>query len=190
MMISLRYTLLAIFLSGISVSLAAPTFAQVVEPSLEVTSPEDVVQESPSSEGSFEKRLGLNDPKVTVQELSSLFLTKSEEDLIVQARNGLVTRPPTDSEFAKEQREGGASVSGPRELSLGGILYVSSKDWVIWLNSEKITPKNIPSSVIDVRVTKDYVRLKWFDSTTNQIFPIKLRTHQRFNLDTRIFLPG
>jgi hypothetical protein len=32
--------------------------------------------------------------------------------------------------------------------------------------------------------------MKWFDEYTNQVFPIRLRPHQRFNIDARMFLPG
>jgi hypothetical protein len=80
--------------------------------------------------------------------------------------------------------------SSVREISLGGILYKSSNDWAIWINSEKITPKNIPPAIMDISVQQDLIKLKWLDFQTNQIFPVKLRPHQRFNFDTRIFLPG
>lgn len=137
-------------------------------------------------------RLQRKQPDILMDQIGSVFLTSREETVITEARKGLITRAPTDMEFDEEQDLDGtvSKPTGPREVSLGGVLYVDANDWVVWINSEKITPKNIPSSVIDIRVSKDYIKLKWFDVQTNQIFPIKLRPHQRFNLDTRIFLPG
>jgi hypothetical protein len=77
-----------------------------------------------------------------------------------------------------------------REITLGGIVYVDGDDWTIWLNGKRVNPKAIPKEVIDLKVYKEYVEMKWFDDYTNQIFPLRMRTHQRFNLDARIFLPG
>jgi len=137
-------------------------------------------------------RVQRKQPDILMDQIGSVFLTSREETVITEARKGLITRAPTDMEFDEEQDLDGtmSKPTGPREVSLGGVLYVDANDWVVWINSEKITPKNIPSSIIDIRVSKDYIKLKWFDVQTNQIFPIKLRPHQRFNLDTRIFLPG
>jgi hypothetical protein len=115
--------------------------------------------------------------------MPSLFFSVWEHDLITDARRGLTTRFPGSD-------DGVAEVAGPRDISLGGIVYANSKDWTIWLNNMRVSPTAIPDEVIDLRVTKDYVELEWFDETTNKIFPIRLRAHQRFNLDARIFLPG
>ena len=81
-------------------------------------------------------------------------------------------------------------VGEKREIILGGILYVSDDDWTIWLNGKRVTPKALPKEVIDLKVYDAHIEVKWFDDWTNQIFPIRLKTHQRFNIDTRIFLPG
>ena len=140
------------------------------------------------------KIIELKDPDIELNQISSLFLTSIEENLVISARKGFVTRAPTEGEFAREQRdaelEKNVVKSSPREVSLGGVLYIAPNEWTVWINSEKMTPKNLPSEILDIRVDKDSVKLKWFDIQTNQVFPIKLRTHQRFNLDTRIFLPG
>lgn len=145
-------------------------------------------------EGESDRRTQLNSPQVVVDEMPSLFLTENEIFQLRQAAQNLFTRPPTSEEVEREQNQAeDGELSHPssvREISLGGILYTSNNDWVIWLNSEKITPKNIPPAIMDVDVYKDHIKLKWLDFQTNQIFPVKLRPHQRFNFDTRIFLPG
>ena len=70
------------------------------------------------------------------------------------------------------------------------FVYASGEDWVVWLNGQRVTPEAVPKQIIDIQVKNDYIELKWFDSWTNLIYPVRLRPHQRFNLDTRIFLPG
>lgn len=77
-----------------------------------------------------------------------------------------------------------------RDVSLGGIVYISNKDWTIWLNGARVTPGALPKEALGLTVRDRLVELQWFDEYTNQIFPIRLRPHQRFNLDTRMFLPG
>ena len=132
-------------------------------------------------------------PEVNPSQIPSLFFTTGEHNLIADARKGLVARPATETEIAEseeQQEKGQRPPRGPRELALGGIVYASAGDWTIWLNGQKITPKRIPPEILDIRVNKDTVSLKWFDAYTNQIFPVKLKSHQRFNIDTRIFLPG
>lgn len=121
-----------------------------------------------------------------VRELSTLFFTKWQHALLQEARAGYETRPLDPGEASS----GAPIVKGPREISLGGIVFKSSEQWTVWLNGRRITPDAIPREVLDLRVANDYIELKWFDAFTNQIFPIRLRAHQRFNIDSRIFLPG
>ena len=122
-------------------------------------------------------------PKIDVNTMPSLFFSVWEHDLVLDARRGLTTRAPnTDDGLGAE--------APPRDIALGGIVWHSGKDWTIWLNSVRVSPTAIPDEVLDLKVFKDYVELEWFDESTNQVFPIRLRPHQRFNLDSRIFLPG
>lgn len=136
------------------------------------------------------ERAESKEPPTRVDQIPSLMFTADEAALIASVRGGVVARPPTQNEVNKSQNEEQQRRRGPRELSLGGIIYKSSSDWAVWINGEKITPKRIPEEILDIRVRKDHIRIRWFDSYTNQIFPIKLKPHQRFNIDTRIFLPG
>ncbi len=159
---------------------------------IEPLEPVETITGDPQVEAMI-RRILIVKPLVDPSQIPSLFFTSWEQNLIEEARKGLVARPPTQSEVDRSQRElesGERPPMGPRELALGGIVYLSSGDWTVWLNGEKITPDAIPSEILDIRVYKNYIKLKWFDAYTNQIFPIKLRTHQRFNIDTRIFLPG
>lgn len=136
------------------------------------------------------ERAESKEPSTRVDQIPSLMFTSDEAALIASVRGGVVARPPTKSEVNRSQDGEPSRVRGPRELALGGIIYKSSSDWAVWINGQKITPERIPPEVLDIRVRKDHIRIRWFDSYTNQIFPIKLKPHQRFNIDTRIFLPG
>ena len=80
---------------------------------------------------------------------------------------------------------------GIRILRLNGIVYVSQDDWTIWFNQERITPRSdLPEEITSLRVDQDFIEITWLDNYTNNIFPIRLRPNQRFDLDSRIFLPG
>lgn len=113
--------------------------------------------------------------------IPSLFFTPGTLALIRDARFGLVASLPG---------EGSSTPQGPREIGLQGIVYNNVDEWTIWLNDQRVTPRAIPPEVIDLRVTEKYIDLKWFDASTNAIYPIRLRPHQRFNLDAKLFLPG
>lgn len=131
-------------------------------------------------EKDIEDRLNYLKPQVDINKMPSLFFNVWEHDLIVDARRGMTTGLGDE----------GIADAGDRDISLGGIVYVSGSDWTVWINNTRVTPKAIPAQIMDLKVYKEHVDLEWFDSTTNQIYPIRLRSHQRFNLDTRIFLPG
>lgn len=130
-------------------------------------------------------RVSLWEPGVEPSQISSLFFTAGEFSLIQEARAGFTAGTGQVEALSDFQPP-----MGPREVLLSGIVYVSSGDWTLWLNGVRVTPEAIPSEVMDLKVFKEHIDLKWFDAYTNQVFPIRLRAHQRFNLDTRIFLPG
>ena len=140
----------------------------------------------------MELRVKLNNPDINITQVGSLFFTPREQSLLADARRGFITRPPGVGEIEQANQDDGTNdiVKGPRELALGGIVFVASDDWVIWLNGQRITMNAIPPEILDIKVSKNFIKFQWFDEYTNQIFPIKLKPHQRFNIDTRIFLPG
>jgi hypothetical protein len=147
----------------------------------------DPVQASLRLGEALERHIKISKPSINPGEMPTLFFTLWQHALLQEAKIGLMTRAPTQSELNSDDPN---NVKGIREISLGGIVFDSTKKWTIWLNNQRVTPDALPREIIDLKVKPEFVELKWFDSYTNQIYPIRLGAHQRFNLDTRIFLPG
>ena len=126
----------------------------------------------------------------------SLVFTYWEQVAIEDAKRSRgLNRAPTEAELMRDlQMDGDAEKVKPppekRNITLSGIAYKANKNWTIWLNGQRVTPDAIPPEAIDLKVFRNYIEIKWFDEYTNRIIPIRLRPHQRFNIDTRIFLPG
>lgn len=157
------------------------------EPSQAEDSQSDVQQEEAAGE------IPAAETEINPVQLRSLVFTYWEHNAISDAKRsrGTNVRAPTASELQNAGEE--EALKPPpeeREITLGGIVYVSKGDWTIWLNGKRVTPTALPKEALYISVHKEYVELKWFDDWTNQIFPVRLRPHQRFNIDTRIFLPG
>lgn len=129
----------------------------------------------------------VRDASVQPESLTSLFFTAWQHALLQEAKIGfntnLVSSGTGDGDPARRD-------PGLREISLGGIAFTGSEKWTVWLNGVRVTPTAIPAQILDIKVSRAYVDVKWFDGYTNKIYPIRLRPQERFNLDTRIFLPG
>jgi hypothetical protein len=137
------------------------------------------------------------DPVFSDEQYGSLVFTYWEHAAIKDAKNARgFQRAPSEAELMRDlktKKDDVKKVKPPpekREIRLAGIVYHGAKDWVIWLNEQRVTPDALPPEILDMKVYKGYIELKWFDDWTNQIYPIRLRPHQRFNIDARMFLPG
>ncbi|HBR69792.1 MAG TPA: hypothetical protein DEA55_10500 [Rhodospirillaceae bacterium] len=174
-------------MSGASLAQDAVDGSVVVDPNIGAQQPVEGQQEG----GEQKKPEKFVMPEVNPNDMTSLLFTYWEYTAIMEAKRAQGSvRPPTEAELR-------ASVPGEelpkpppeqRELRLAGIVYVAHDDWTIWLNEKRVTPDAVPPEAVDLVVFKEYIELKWHDPYTNQIFPIRLRPHQRFNLDARIFL--
>lgn len=47
------------------------------------------------------------------------------------------------------------------ELTLNGIIFASSRDWVIWINQQRITPNHIPDWLKIIQVTDQCVKCEY-----------------------------
>jgi hypothetical protein len=163
-----------------------PANAQAGQAGAQADQPMDAAEFS-KLEQSLRNHSAVSPPGTQVADLKTLFFTAWQYALLNEAKETFRTRPPTASEM---NNPNGQRPTGPREISLGGISYRDGKHWTVWLNQQRIQPDAIPKEVLDIKVSSDHIDLKWFDAATNLIFPIRLRPHERFNIDDRIFLPG
>lgn len=174
-------------LSGASLAQDAESSPVVVDPNIGAQQPAEGQQEG-GEQKPPEKPVF---PEINPNDMSSLLFTYWEYTAIMEAKRAQGSvRPPTEAELRASVP--GEEIPKPppeqRELRLAGIVYVAHDDWTIWLNEKRVTPDAVPPEAVDLVVFKEYVEIKWHDPYTNQIFPIRLRPHQRFNLDARIFL--
>lgn len=132
--------------------------------------------------------------------ISSLMFTPTQQSLLREAKNGFSVNindagertesaPDLTPEEIEEFKAKNA-ISSVRSISLGGIVFINPREWTIWLNKKLITPGRVPKEILDLRVSKEFVELRWLDAQENKIYPVRLRPNQTFNFDAKIFTPG
>ena len=77
-----------------------------------------------------------------------------------------------------------------RKIILSGVFYRGPEDWTIWLNGRKLYPGRLLPEIIDIKVERDQVHLKWFDIGLNDIISVTMRPHQKYDIVTGLLLPG
>lgn len=129
--------------------------------------------------------------------ISSMIYTSKQLSLLNAARQGFnnaLSEEDLASLSQDKTTEGEEATTSKQPsvqyLSLGGIVFDSKNNWTIWLNGARTTKETLPKEVLDIQVTGEYVELKWFDEATNQIFPVRLRPNQKFDLGKKVFLPA
>ena len=173
-----------------------PQPAPLTNPEFEKTQPVETTQNTQTAEVTISPQ----DSGVDMKSMPSVFFTFWEYAAILDAKksfqDNLDVRGVSQEELERAIRDSKDLENRPkpppeeREITLGGILYTSSEEWTIWLNGERVEPDALPKEIIGLNVYEDYIEMKWLDDYTMQVYPLRMRAHQRFNLDTRIFLPG
>ncbi len=117
----------------------------------------------------------------------SLFFSQNELIAIMRARQGYVA---PQRAMVMEAAPEGAAAPELRLIRLSGIVYNGPNDWTVWLNGERVGPKNLPDRVMGLAVEKDRVKLKWMDLNLQRVVNLTLRPHQTYDLDTDTILPS
>lgn len=117
----------------------------------------------------------------------SIFFTPNQLASIMRAQQGFLV--PREA-FDPNNQGGEPTTGGSRVVSLAGIVYVNSKDWVIWLNGERVTRKNMPQRLVGLTVRPKLVHLRWLDVPNQRIVNITLRPHQQYLLDSDTIIPA
>jgi len=126
-------------------------------------------------------------PGMTTEELNkpfegSFFLTPLEIAAIQQALKGKVMKGVAD--------EMSPVIPARRVIRVAGVFYRSPKDWVVWMNNQKVTPDNLLPEIVDISVKpSSKVSLQWYDVGLNKVLSITLRPHQTYDITTGILLP-
>lgn len=124
----------------------------------------------------------------------SLFFTGEEQAALTTALARKLPAAPVMDAPAPSQSlvpaEAQNAPPPPRILHLSGIVYAKEGEWSIWLNGRQITPVSKPDEIRELIVGRESVSLKWYDAQTQAVVPVRLRPQQRFNIDTKTFMPG
>lgn len=123
----------------------------------------------------------------TVKKKESLFFTPNQLVSIMRANQGFIA--PREA-FDKTNQSDKPLDSGPRVITLSAIIYNGKNDWTVWLNGEKVTPKNIPDRIMGITVKPDRVHLRWMDIGNQRIVNITLRPNQQYLLDSDTIVLG
>lgn len=117
----------------------------------------------------------------------SIFFTPNQLISIMRANQGFIA----PSEAFDTNNQGDKPMDrGPRVVALTGILYHGKNDWTIWLNNERVTPKNIPDRIMGLSVKADRVHVRWMDIGNQRIVNITLRPNQQYLLDSDTIISG
>ena len=128
---------------------------------------------------------------IDISKLSSVLFTRDEYREILNAKAAIGSQDAASlSALTLYDSPAEELEPGNRFIHLQGILYTSDNDWVVWLNGQKVRPNALPEEALGFKVHKDFIEVRWFDAYTNQIIPVRLKPMQRFNIDSRVFLPG
>lgn len=166
---------------GLAISLSAVVYAQDDQMPSDAQLQQQGATLSPNIKPKQEKK-GL--PDVRAENMPSLFLEPQELALIHEAQMGFT------NDGNGESGGNNSVVGGNRFISVSGLLYKNPQKWVVWVNGMRITPQEIPPEIIDIRVGSEIVRIKWYDRMTNKIYNVRLRVHQKYNIDSGLILPG
>ena len=72
-----------------------------------------------------------------------------------------------------------------RTITLKDIIYKSPTDWEISLNDQKITATSErPPQVVDLQVSADTVRVKWFDKKLDGVVDATLTPFQTYDIES------
>lgn len=90
---------------------------------------------------------------------------------------------------------GGQSAAGQvippiRRIALSGVVYTAANDWLIWINGQKVTPTVSMKEIVDIKVEREKVHLKWFDIGANYVIDITMRPNETYDITTGVLLPG
>lgn len=114
----------------------------------------------------------------------SLFYTPQEVAMIQQVMMGAPVIGGT-------VMSGGVAIQTRRFIRLSGVLWRGAKDWIVWVNGYKVTPKYMLPEIVSMNVkSSSRVNFKWYDLGLDEVLDVTLRPHQVYDITSAILLPG
>jgi hypothetical protein len=83
-----------------------------------------------------------------------------------------------------------APIPAVRRIALSGVIYKAADDWLIWINGQKVTPKVLLKEIVDIKVERDAVHLKWYDIGADKVLNITMSPNETYDIMTGVLLPG
>lgn len=68
------------------------------------------------------------------------------------------------------------------------MIYCKPGDWIVWINGHKLVPGARLPELVDIKVERDRVHLKWFDIGMAKILTITLRPRQTYDITSGVLL--
>ncbi len=132
--------------------------------------------------------VALTDVEKNAPFTGSFFFTR---DQIADVKKAQAGRPPVTADNGDISGALEQLIPPHRVISLSGVFYRSPKDWVVWVNGEKVTPKKLMPEIVDISVEKNSkVHLKWYDEGLKSTLSITMRPHQTYDIGAGVLLPG
>jgi len=77
-----------------------------------------------------------------------------------------------------------------RFIKISGVFYRSPNDWIVWMNGQKVTPKELLPEIVDIKVkNSSYVSLKWYDMGLRSVISVTMRPRQTYEITTGLIWP-
>lgn len=163
---------------------ATPAAAAPAAPGAATATPADPANPSDPAAAPVVLPGGLTEEILQQPFKGSLFFTPLEITSILSATSGKPVAPSVMN------TQNVTNIPLKRTIRLSGVLYRKPDDWIVWLNGRKVVPWQWLPEIVDIRVEKDQVHLKWFDIGMAKIITLTLRPHQTYDVVTGLLLPG
>lgn len=121
--------------------------------------------------------------------LASIFLALLSYPLHAREQSyTLMLTPEEIKEFTQESSQSAPFRGVAHGLYLGGIIYKSPRQWIVWMNDRKFSPLNSDAAFDILDVNPSSVKLIW--TIKNKSYEIQLSPNQTFDADSEQILQG
>jgi hypothetical protein len=77
-----------------------------------------------------------------------------------------------------------------RRIKVAAVIYDSPDKWMVYINNQWITPNVSMKEIVDIKVERDLIHLKWYDIGANKVLVLTMRPNETYDIVTGVLLPG